>query len=56
MHAIADKGMHGLKEASTLAHEELRQHLEQYGHHPNRHTTTLFTLVVDDFGVKHLTK
>ena len=65
MHARIDKGMHGLKEASALACNELRQHLEQYGYHPTRHTPGLwkhitnkiiFTLVVDDFGVKYITK
>ena len=59
-----DKGMHGLKEAGTLAYDELRQHLEQCRCHPTRHTPglwkhvtnkILFTLMVDDFGIKHLT-
>ena len=36
-----DKGMHGLKEASALAYDELRQHLEQCRCHPTRHTPGL---------------
>ena len=60
-----DEGMHGLKEAGALAYDELRRHLGQYGHHPIihapgfwKHNTNkmIFTLVVDDFGVKCLTK
>ena len=54
--------MHGLKQASRLAHDKLVQHLSSYGYqpdpiHPNfwTHKTrkTKFCLCVDDFGVKY---
>ena len=56
-------GMHGLPQAGRLAHEELVAHLAPYGYSPVRFTPglwthnklkTTFTLVVDDFGLKHL--
>jgi hypothetical protein len=59
------KGMYGLKEASILAYDQLKAHLNQYGYSPvrftpglwkhNMHRTT-FTLAVDDFGIKYFNK
>jgi hypothetical protein len=59
------KGMYGLKEASILAYDQLKAHLQQYGyspvcftpglwHHNTCHTT--FTLAVDNFGIKYFCK
>ena len=59
------KGMYGLKEASILAYEQLRDHLAPFGYHPVRHTPgvwihdtrpTTFTLAVDDFGIKYFSR
>ena len=59
------KGMYGLKEASILAFEQLRDHLLPHGYSPMpftpgvwRHNTrrTTFTLAVDDFGIKYFSK
>ena len=56
------KGMYGLPQAGRLANDQLKQHLQKYGYiHSNRtnrlwtHQTldTVFTLVVDNFGIKH---
>jgi hypothetical protein len=56
------KGMYGLKEASILAYDQLKDHLAPYGYAPVRltpglwkHNTrrTTFTLAVDDFGIKY---
>lgn len=59
------KGMYGLKEASILAYDQLRAHLEPYGYTPvpitpglwrhNKYRTT-FTLEVNDFGIKYYDK
>ena len=55
------KGMYGLPQAGQLAYERLAIHLAKYGYTPARHTPglwrhhtrpILFSLVVDDFGVK----
>ena len=54
-----------LEENRALANQQLRQYLALHGCTPSKHTpvfwkhyTTdnMFTLVVDDFGVKHLSK
>jgi hypothetical protein len=59
------KGMYGLKEASILAYEQLKEHLAPHGYAPARFTPglwchktkrTTFTLAVDDFGIKYFTK
>jgi hypothetical protein len=59
------KGMHGLKEASVLAYNQLKEHLAPYGYAPVRFTPglwkhnkrrTTFTLAVDDFGIKYFHK
>ena len=56
------KGMYGLPQAGILAHERLVKHLALSGYHPTKHTPglfkhdtnpTVFSLVVDDFGVNH---
>jgi hypothetical protein len=57
--------MYGLKEASVLAYDQLKEHLAPYGYAPVRvtpglwkHSTrpTKFTLAVDDFGIKYFQK
>ena len=54
--------MYGLKQAGMLAHADLKTHLVPYGYSPLRHTpglwkhesnSVVFSLVVDDFGVKY---
>jgi hypothetical protein len=59
------KGMYGLKEASILAYDQLKEHLAPYGYSPVRFTPglwrhktrrTTFTLAVDDFGIKYFSK
>jgi hypothetical protein len=59
------KGMYGLKEASILAYNQLKEHLALYSYAPVRvtpglwrHNTrrTVFTLAVDDFGIKYFCK
>ena len=56
------KGMYGLKQAGLIAWEQLVRNLAPHGYHPVTHTTglwihkptgTLFTLVVDDFGIRY---
>ena len=55
------KGMYGLTQAGLIAYECLVYHLAKYGYYPCRHThglwrhhtrPILFSLVVDDFGIK----
>ena len=55
------KGMPGLKQAARLANDRLKAQLQPYGYAPVNHTPSLwkhksngilFTLVVDDFGIK----
>ena len=57
--------MLGLKQARRIANERHTKHLQKYGHAPCPHTPTLwrhntlpivFTLVVNDFGVKYTGK
>ena len=59
------KGMYGLPQAGRIAYEGLMEHLKPYGYAPVPHTPglwrhesrpTLFTLIVDDFAVKYLSK
>jgi hypothetical protein len=59
------KGMYGLKEASILAYDQLKEHLALYGYSPVcftpglwKHNTccTTFTLAVDDFGIKYFSQ
>jgi hypothetical protein len=59
------KGMYGLKEASVLAYDQLKEHLAPYGYAPVRFTPglwkhnerrTTFTLAIDDFGIKYFHK
>ena len=56
------KGMYGLPQAGCLAYDKLKAHLAPYGYHPApctpglwTHDTrrTVFTLCVDDFGIKY---
>ena len=60
-----NKGMYSLKEAGVLVYSDLKQYLSKYGYHPTKYTLGLqkhyinkiiFTLVVDNFGMKYLTK
>jgi hypothetical protein len=59
------KGMYGLKQAGLLANQLLQKRLKPFGYYPARHTPglwfhntkpTAFSLVVDDFAVKYVTK
>ena len=60
-----NKGIYRLKEAGTLANQQLQQYLVLCGYTPAKYTPRLwkhnsnkivFTLVVDDFGIKYLGK
>jgi hypothetical protein len=55
------KGMYGLPQAGKIAYDRLVKHLSIFGYGPTRHTDglwrhtnrpVLFSLIVDDFGVK----
>ena len=55
--------MCGLPQAGILAHKKLKKHLKPFGYEPvtftpglwiNKEQNISFTLVVDDFGVKHV--
>jgi hypothetical protein len=57
------KGMYGLPQAGLLANELLEKRLNKHGYHQSKfvpglwkHKTRpiMFTLVVDDFGVKYV--
>ena len=57
--------MPGLKQSGIIAHNRLSKHLHQAGYKASQHVPSLwrhrslpisFTLVVDDFGVKHVGK
>jgi hypothetical protein len=59
------KGMYGLKQAGLLANQLLQKRLKPFGYYAARHThglwlqntkPTAFSLVVDDFAVKYVTK
>jgi hypothetical protein len=59
------KGMYGLKQAGLLANQLLQKRLKPFVHYPAIHTPGLwlyntkskaFSLVVDDFAVKYVTK
>jgi hypothetical protein len=59
------KGMYGLKQAGILANQVLQKRLKPFGYYPAIHTPglwlhntkpTAFSLVVDDFAVKYVTK
>ena len=59
------KGMPGLNQSGRIANERLNKHLQKHGYSPCPHTTALwrhntltivFTLVVDNFGVKYTSK
>jgi len=65
LHTIAVKGIYGLPQAGILAQRQLIGHLAIHGYHQAEDTPCLFrhtsrniafTLVVDDFGVKHSTR
>ena len=60
-----DKGMYGLPQAGKIANDQLRKRLAPFGYTPCNHTPGLwrhnntnlmFTLVVDDFGVRYTDK
>ena len=57
-----NRGMYGLKEAASLAYQQVTDHLRTFGYTPIpgspsifKHTTqkTKFCLCVDDFGIKY---
>jgi hypothetical protein len=57
------RGMYGLPQAGILAQQLLQTRLAKHGYRPCRHThglwrhdtrPTMFTIVVDDFGVKYV--
>ena len=57
------KGMYCLKQARKLAHKQLTQHFDPNGYYPCQFTSglcqhkwrpTIFSLVVDDFGIKYI--
>jgi hypothetical protein len=59
------QGMHGLPQAGILANQPLAKHLAHHGYAPTEHTPglwkdktqpILFSLVVDNFGVKYAGK
>ena len=59
------KGMYGLKEAGIIAYKHLLKNLLPYGYEPLQHTPgiwkhqqrqIMFTLCVDDFGVKYVNR
>ena len=59
------KGMLGLKQAGSIANDQLKAHLAHFGFAPVpitpalwKHTTKtiIFSLVVDEFGVKYISK
>jgi hypothetical protein len=59
------KGRYGLKQAGLLENQLLQKRLKPFGYYPERHTPgiwlhntkpTAFSLVVDDFAVKYVTK
>ena len=59
------KGMYGLPQAGKIANDQLKRHLEQYGYKHSTKTNglwthetrdTVFTLVVDDFGIKYTSR
>jgi hypothetical protein len=59
------KGVYGLKQAGLLANQLLQKRLKDFGYYPPRHTLgvwlkntkpTSFSLVVDDFAVRYITK
>jgi len=63
--AKISKGMYGLPQAGRLAYDQLVLNLGRNGYHPCKRThglwrhvtrSVLFSLVVDDFGIKHVGK
>ena len=59
------KGMYGLPQASIIAQQLLKEHLQKHGYRQSQMTPGLwkhntrpisFSLVVDDFGVKYVGK
>jgi Reverse transcriptase (RNA-dependent DNA polymerase) len=65
VYAIVEKGMYGLPQAGILANKALHAFLEPHGYYEGYHTPglwrhktrpTIFSLVVDDFGVQYSSK
>ena len=57
--------MYGLQQSGRIAHLDLVKHLEPHGYYPSKQTPGLwfhktkpivFTLVVDNFGIKYMKK
>ena len=65
VHFRINKGMYGLKHATILAYQQLKEHLVPHVYYPIPNTVGMwkhtfkpisFCLCVDDFGIKHLNK
>jgi hypothetical protein len=65
VYAEVQKGMYGLPQAGKLANNRLRKFLAPYGYVPcpvtpglwtHLHSDLMFTLVVDDFGIRYTNK
>ena len=65
VYARVDKGMYGLPQAGKLANDDLLAFLRPHGYEPcpctpglwqDTRSDLMFTLVVDDFGVRHTNK
>ncbi len=65
VYAEVRRGMYGLPQAGRLANEQLRAFLEPYGYLPcpitpglwkDHNSDLMFTLVVDDFGVRYTSR
>jgi hypothetical protein len=65
VYAEVRKGMYGLPQAGKLANDRLRKFLEPFGYVPcpvtpglwrHLHSDLMFTLVVDDFGIRYTNK
>ena len=65
IYIVIRKGMYGLPQTGMLANELLQKCLKLHGYAPTKHKpglcknetrSTIFTFVVDDFGVKYIDK
>jgi hypothetical protein len=62
VYAECRKGMYGLPQAGRIANDKLQKFLKPHGYEPckvthglwkHRHSDLMFTLVVDDFGIRY---
>ena len=65
VYAKINRAWYGLKQSGRIAHDDLVEHLAKHNYVKTEHTEGLFrhktreisfTLVVDDFGIKHIDK